>query len=205
MSTLTARIRTFFPLGRYRMCGVWRARLSNDRERLSDAPKFAFTKFDAAQPIIVTSGVTPEHSLPSAENFASSERRLFSRLSTISLGAASHISGCHAPAPDISRRALRWICFRRWDARGAARKRNGRFEAWVYPLKILRDLHLRFHIDGRVVAGEAVARNVITRPESSTIVYSEGPFQVRETLFVPIHEPGATITFEIEYRAALGN
>ena len=74
---------------------------------------------------------------------------------------------------------------------------EGRFEAWVYPLKIVRDLRVRFHIDGRVVEGETVARNVITRPESSTIVYSEGAFQVRETLFVPIHEPGATITFEV--------
>src|SRR2546423_15496677 len=24
------------------------------------------------------------------------------------------------------------------------------FEAWVYPLKIFRELHLRFHIDGRI-------------------------------------------------------
>ena len=76
-------------------------------------------------------------------------------------------------------------------------KENGRFEAWVYPLKIVRELRVRFHIDGRVVEGEAVARNVITRPESSTIVYSEGAFQVRETLFVPVHEPGAAITFEV--------
>ena len=76
-------------------------------------------------------------------------------------------------------------------------KEDGRFEAWVYPLKIVRDLHVRFHIDGRVVEGGAVARNVITRPESATIVYSEGAFQVRETLFVPIHEPGATIIFEV--------
>lgn len=74
---------------------------------------------------------------------------------------------------------------------------GGQFEAWVYPLKIARDLHLRFHIDGRVVEGETVARNVITRPESSTIVYSAGAFQVRETLFVPIREPGAIIRFEV--------
>ncbi|MGB7613621.1 MAG: hypothetical protein WBL56_13780, partial [Candidatus Acidiferrum sp.] len=25
----------------------------------------------------------------------------------------------------------------------------GRMEAWVYPLKILRDFHLEFHVDGR--------------------------------------------------------
>jgi glycogen debranching enzyme len=75
---------------------------------------------------------------------------------------------------------------------------DGHFEAWVYPLKILRDLHLRFHVDGRIVPAEALARTVITRPESTTIIYSDGPFQVRETLFVPVHEPGAIITFDVQ-------
>ena len=80
---------------------------------------------------------------------------------------------------------------------------QGRFEAWVYPLKILRDLHLRFHIDSRVLAAEMIARNVITRPESSTIVYSDASFQVRETLFVPVREPGAIISFEVRTARAL--
>jgi GH15 family glucan-1,4-alpha-glucosidase len=75
---------------------------------------------------------------------------------------------------------------------------DGQFEAWVYPLKILGDLHVRFHVDGRTVPAEPLAGTVITRPESTTIVYSDGPFQVRETLFVPIHEPGAIITFDIQ-------
>jgi glycogen debranching enzyme len=75
---------------------------------------------------------------------------------------------------------------------------DGQFEAWVYPLKILRDLHVRFHVDGRILPAEPLARTVITRPQSTTIVYSDGPFQVRETLFVPIHEPGAIITFDIQ-------
>jgi len=75
--------------------------------------------------------------------------------------------------------------------------RDGRLEAWVYPLKVLRDLHLRFHTDGHIVPAEMLARSVITRPESSTIVYSDASFQVRETLFVPVREPGAIITLEI--------
>ena len=75
---------------------------------------------------------------------------------------------------------------------------DGKFEAWVYPLKILRDLHLKFHIDGQILPAETLARTVIARPESSTIVYSDGPFQVRETLFVPIHQPGAIIIFDIQ-------
>jgi glycogen debranching enzyme len=75
---------------------------------------------------------------------------------------------------------------------------DGQFEAWVYPLKLLRDLHLRFHVDGRLLQAEPLVRTVITRPQSTTIVYSDGRFQVRETLFVPIHEPGAIITFDIQ-------
>jgi glycogen debranching enzyme len=74
---------------------------------------------------------------------------------------------------------------------------EGEFEAWVYPLKILSGLHLRFHIDGQIVPAEAVARTVVTRPESSTIIYAQGPFEVRETLFVPIHESGAIISLDV--------
>jgi glycogen debranching enzyme len=74
---------------------------------------------------------------------------------------------------------------------------DGGFEAWVYPLKIFRDLHVRFHVEGQTVPAATVARSVITRPESSTIVYSDASFQVRETLFIPIHEPGAVISFDV--------
>ena len=48
----------------------------------------------------------------------------------------------------------------------------GRMEAWVYPLKLLRDFRLQFHTEGRVLPAETLARTVITRPESSTIVYT---------------------------------
>ncbi|MGA8150531.1 MAG: amylo-alpha-1,6-glucosidase [Terriglobales bacterium] len=77
-------------------------------------------------------------------------------------------------------------------------KENGPFEAWVYPLKILRHFQLRFLIDGHVVPAEALARTVIVRPESNTIVYSGDTFSVRETLFVPVHEPAAVISLEVE-------
>lgn len=75
---------------------------------------------------------------------------------------------------------------------------EGGFEAWIYPLKLFRDLHVRFHVGGRIVPAEAISRSVVTRPESSTIVYSDAGFQVRETLFTPIHEPGAIITFDVQ-------
>jgi glycogen debranching enzyme len=74
----------------------------------------------------------------------------------------------------------------------------GQIEAWVYPLKILRDFHLRFHQDGRVIPAEALARTITVRPESSTILYTGDTFAVRETFFVPVREPGAIITIEVE-------
>jgi GH15 family glucan-1,4-alpha-glucosidase len=75
---------------------------------------------------------------------------------------------------------------------------QGTLEAWVYPLKILRDFHLRFHVDGATIPAEALARTLIVRPESSTIVYTGDVFSVRETLFVPVHESGAIIAFEVD-------
>src|SRR5260370_16464754 len=74
----------------------------------------------------------------------------------------------------------------------------GRMEAWVYPLKLLRDFRLQFHTEGRVLPAEALARTLITRPESSTIVYTSDTFSVRETFFVPVNEPGAIILLEFE-------
>ena len=79
----------------------------------------------------------------------------------------------------------------------------GNFEAWVYPLKILRDFHLRFLVDGHVVPAEALARTLTVRPESSTILYAGDTFLVRETFFVPVHEPGAVIIIEVETASPL--
>jgi glycogen debranching enzyme len=74
----------------------------------------------------------------------------------------------------------------------------GNFEAWVYPLKILRDFHLHFLMDGRSVPAEALARTVTVRPQSSTILYTGDSFAVSETFFVPVHEPGALIIIEVD-------
>jgi glycogen debranching enzyme len=74
----------------------------------------------------------------------------------------------------------------------------GNFEAWVYPLKILRDFHLVFHVDGRALPAESLARTVSVQPEACSILYAGDTFQVRETFFVPVHEPGAVILIEIE-------
>ncbi len=75
---------------------------------------------------------------------------------------------------------------------------SGRMEAWVYPLKILREFHLKFRSEGRVLPAEALARTITVRPESSTIFYAADTFTVRETFFVPVREQGALIILEVE-------
>jgi glycogen debranching enzyme len=74
----------------------------------------------------------------------------------------------------------------------------GNFEAWVYPLKIFRDFRLLFHVGNRVLPAESLARTLTVRPESSSILYADDTFRVRETIFVPVSEPGAVIILEID-------
>jgi len=75
---------------------------------------------------------------------------------------------------------------------------SGRMEAWVYPLKIFREFHLRFHTEGRVLAAESLARTITVRPESATILYAGDTFKVSETFFVPVKEQGAVILLDVE-------
>src|SRR5215472_14759181 len=75
---------------------------------------------------------------------------------------------------------------------------NGRFEAWVYPLKILREPHLTFHVGDRALPAESLARTLTVRPESASILFVGDSFRVRESLCVPVNEPGAVILLDVE-------
>ncbi|HEY1810091.1 MAG TPA: hypothetical protein VGG42_16115 [Acidobacteriaceae bacterium] len=75
---------------------------------------------------------------------------------------------------------------------------SGRFEAWAWPLKILHDFHLSVRVDGQILTGDQLARTVTVRPESTTIVYAGDSFSIKETLVVPIDQPGALIRLQIE-------
>jgi glycogen debranching enzyme len=77
---------------------------------------------------------------------------------------------------------------------------EGRFESWVYPMKLFHDCRLTVSIEG----GDAdidlanYARSVAAKPESFTITYSHPQFSIREIIFSPIDEPGSVILFDID-------
>jgi len=99
---------------------------------------------------------------------------------------------------EISRPVRPWEFMDAVGARAALLgDESGRFEAWVHPLKVLRNFHLIFHAEDHIQAAEPLARTLIVRPESTTIVYASDTFTVRETLVVPLNKPGAVILLDI--------
>ncbi len=113
--------------------------------------------------------------------------------------------GSEAPRPLELTRAVRpWEFLPALGTKaGLLGNEAGRMEAWVYPLKIFRDFHLKFHVNGQTLNADSLARTLITRPESSTIVYTGDTYSVRETLFVPVKEAGAVILLEVETETPL--
>jgi len=104
-----------------------------------------------------------------------------------------------APALELTR------TIRTWEFLPVVRTRaglfgheTGRFEAWVYPLKIFRDFHLTFHVDDRALPTETLARTLTVRPESISILYVGDSFRVRETICAPVNEAGAVIRLDVE-------
>jgi len=109
------------------------------------------------------------------------------------------ISQQAAPNLELSRTVRTWEFLPVVGMRaGLFGNESGRFEAWVYPLKLFRDFHLTFHVGGRALPAESLARTLTVRPESATLIYVGDSFRVKETLFVPVHEPGAVIVLEVE-------
>lgn len=100
---------------------------------------------------------------------------------------------------ELERTARPWEFVSALGTRGALLgDESGSVEAWVYPLKILRNFQLHFKIEDQTVSARAIVRSVSVRPESTTITYAWDTFSVRETLFVPVHEPGAVIEIEVD-------
>jgi glycogen debranching enzyme len=122
-------------------------------------------------------------------------------ISLLWLGVVGQVAMAqHSPANlQLSRTVRSWEFLPVVGTRaGLFGNETGRFEAWAYPLKIFRDFHLTFHVDGRALPAESLARTLTVRPESASLIYVGDSFRVTETLFVPVHEAGAVILLDVE-------
>jgi glycogen debranching enzyme len=113
--------------------------------------------------------------------------------------ATSQIAAIPVSHLELSRPVRPWEFLSLTGTRAALfGNESGQMEAWIYPLKLLRDFHLQFREGDHLVPAEALARTIVVHPESATIVYGSDTFTVRETFFVPVKEQGALILFDVE-------
>jgi glycogen debranching enzyme len=76
----------------------------------------------------------------------------------------------------------------------------GGLEIWAYPFEILNDYHVAFHVTGTTTSidGQSILSRVTYNADSITRIYLGPGFLVRETLFVPLDEPGAILTYSVQ-------
>lgn len=77
---------------------------------------------------------------------------------------------------------------------------SGSFEAWAYPLKLLRNFNFSFFIGSstRPMAGQDIVSRIDVSPEITTLTYTFQSFTVKAHYLVPVKEPGAVILLEVD-------
>ena len=77
---------------------------------------------------------------------------------------------------------------------------NGSFEAWAYPLKILRNFELSFLISSSTQPIQAadIVRCVSVTPEATTLTYTFQSFTVKAIYITSVDEPGAVILLDVD-------
>jgi glycogen debranching enzyme len=77
---------------------------------------------------------------------------------------------------------------------------NRSLEAWVYPLKILDDFKLSFHLQGYPldIQGTEALSNINVRPEATILTYTHAAFTIRQIIFAPLDEPGIIMLLDVQ-------
>ncbi len=77
---------------------------------------------------------------------------------------------------------------------------SGSFEAWAYPLKLLRDFSFSFFMGSstRPIAAGDIVRHIDVTPEATVLTFTYQSFTARAIFIVPIRKPGALILLEID-------
>jgi glycogen debranching enzyme len=76
-------------------------------------------------------------------------------------------------------------------------------EIWAYPLQLVSNYQISFipHPGTGVLDGRSLLRRIDYRPEEVVRTYVGPDFAVRETIFVPLNEPGAILSYEFQGKA----
>jgi glycogen debranching enzyme len=112
------------------------------------------------------------------------------------LGATSVSRGAEL---ELSRPARHWEFMDAVGPRAAMLgTESGTFEAWVFPLKLLRDFRLVFTLDGRAMPAESLVRRVTARPGSFSLLYAGDDFRVTETFVAPVDQPAILIRLQVD-------
>ena len=77
---------------------------------------------------------------------------------------------------------------------------SGAFEAWAYPLKVLRNFELSFFIGSstRPIAARDVVRAIEVTPAVTTVTYVFQSFTVRASFIAAVKDPGAVILLAVD-------
>lgn len=111
---------------------------------------------------------------------------------------------CFAADLEISRPVRSWEFLDAVGPRaGLLGRENGTLEGYIYPLKIFKDLKLRFVTDSQVLPAETLARRISSRPGSYTVTYTGDNFRVTETLAASMNEAGAVMVLNVDAHGPL--
>jgi hypothetical protein len=79
-------------------------------------------------------------------------------------------------------------------------REDGTFEAWINPVKILRDFRLSIFFDGALDPTPLadVAERVHAAPGRVTIIHSTAAFTIRQTWIAPLDRPAAIVLLDID-------
>jgi len=77
---------------------------------------------------------------------------------------------------------------------------SGSFEAWAYPLKLIRNFTFSFFVGSsiRPIPASAIVRYIDVSPEATTLTYTYQSFTVKASYITPINEPGAIILLKVD-------
>lgn len=78
-------------------------------------------------------------------------------------------------------------------------REDGGFEAWVYPLKVLHDVHLAFGVPAYAdpIPAASLASWVDVRPEASLVRYAHDSFTADAIWLVPLNDAGGLVLLDI--------